>query len=151
MHHIRLPRPKVSASRTDTGTTSTPWIRWQPGYGLASGTSRACHRCAGGVVATAMCSPSRVPDLGADPAAVHPLLDGDPVLCVVPGGGGKERMWFGWVLGVWRVDGVGGVEVGVESQRVVGVALQGSDAVVMHASQGVGDGVGEQRVGADLR
>ena len=51
---------------------------------------------------------------------------------------------------VWRVDGVGGVEVGVEGQRVVGVALQGSDAVVMDASQGVADGVGEQRVRADL-
>ena len=49
-----------------------------------------------------------------------------------------------------RVDGVGGVEVGVESHRVVGVALQGADAVVMRASQGVGDGVGEQRMRADL-
>ena len=38
----------------------------------------------------------------------------------------------------------------MEGERVVGVALQGSDAVVMRASQGVGDGVGEQRVRADL-
>ena len=67
-------RAESVCNRTDIGTTSTPWIRWQPGYGLASGTSRACHRCAGGVVATAMCSPSRVPDLGADPAASTRLL-----------------------------------------------------------------------------
>ena len=46
--------------------------------------------------------------------------------------------------------GVGGVEVGVEGEGVVGVALQGCDAVVMGAGQGVGDGVGEQRVGADF-
>ena len=38
----------------------------------------------------------------------------------------------------------------MEGVGVVGVALQGSDAVVMGAGQGVGDGVGEQRVGADL-
>ena len=38
----------------------------------------------------------------------------------------------------------------MESERVVGVALQGSDAVVMRAFQGVGDGVGEQRMRADL-
>src|SRR6202040_24626 len=54
---------------TDTGTTSTPRIRWKPGYGLASGFSHACHRCTGGVVATPMCSPSSVPDRGADTAA----------------------------------------------------------------------------------
>ena len=46
--------------------------------------------------------------------------------------------------------GVGGIEVGVEGVGVVGVALQGSDAVVMSAGQDVFDGVGEQRVGADL-
>ena len=38
----------------------------------------------------------------------------------------------------------------VEGEGFVGVALQGSDAVVMSAGQGVGDGVGEQRVGADF-
>ena len=59
-------------------------------------------------------------------------------------------MWLGQMVGVRRVDGVGGVEVGVESQRVVGVALQGSDAVVMRAPQGVADGGGEQRMRADL-
>ena len=87
-------------------------------------------------MATAMCSPSRVPGLGADPAACTRFLMADPVLGVVPGGGGQDRMWFGWVLGVRRVDGVGGVEVGVESQRVVGVALQGADAVVMRVVPG---------------
>ena len=69
---------------------------------------------------------------------------------VVPGGGGNKRMGFGRMLGVRRVDGVGGVEVGVKRQRVVGVALQGADAVVMNLGQGVGDGVGQQRVRADL-
>ena len=59
-------------------------------------------------------------------------------------------MGFGRVLGVRRSDGVGGVEVGVESQRVVGVALQGADAVVMSLGQGVADGVGQQRMRADL-
>ena len=75
---------------------------------------------------------------------------GDPVVAVVPGGGGYERMGLGRVLGVRRVGGVGGVEVGVEGQRVVGVALQGADAVVMNLGQGVADGVGQQRVRADL-
>ena len=48
------------------------------------------------------------------------------------------------------VGGVGGVEVGVEGDGVVGVALQGPDAVVVGVGQGVGDGLGEQRVRADL-
>ena len=48
------------------------------------------------------------------------------------------------------MDGVAGVEVGVESQRVVGVALQRADAVVMNLGQGVADGVGQQRMRADL-
>ena len=104
----------------------------------------------GGVLATAMCSPSRVPGLGADPAACTRILDADPVVGVVPRGGGQEWMGFGRMLGVRRVDGVGGVEVGVEGQRVVGVALQGPDAVVMRLGQGVADGVGQQRVRADL-
>ena len=106
-------------NRTDTGTSSVPWIRWQPGYGLASGASRACHRCAGGVVATAMCSPSTVPGLGADPAASTRFSDGYPVVGVVPGRGGQDRMWFGRMRGLWRVGGVGGVEVGVEADRVI--------------------------------
>ena len=38
----------------------------------------------------------------------------------------------------------------MERQRVVGVALQGGDAVVMRVAQGVADGVGEQGVRADL-
>ena len=59
-------------------------------------------------------------------------------------------MWLGHMVGVRRVGGVGGVEVGVKRQRVVGVALQGADAVVVNLGQGVGDGVGEQRVRADL-
>ena len=137
-------------NRTDTGTTSTPWIRWPPGYGLASGTSRACQRCAGGVVATAMCSPSRVPDLGADPAASTRLLI--LIQCCVwcQGVVGRRRMGFGRVREAWWVGGVGGVEVGVEGEGVVGVALQGSDAVVVRAAEGVADGVGQQRMRADF-
>ena len=61
---------------------------------------------------------------------------GDPVPGVVPRRGGQHRMRFGRMLGVRRVGGVGGVEVGVEAQRVVGVALQGSDAVVMRTGPG---------------
>ena len=57
-------------------------------------------------------------------------------------------MWFGWVRGVWGAGGVTGVEVGVEREGVVGVALQGPDAVVMTGTEGVIDGVGEQRVRA---
>ena len=75
---------------------------------------------------------------------------GDPMAAVVPGGGGQQRVRFGRVLGVRRVDGVGGVQVGVERQRVVGVALQRPDAVVMRLAQRVADGVGQQRVRADL-
>ena len=78
-------------------------------------------------------------------------------------GPGQSIQWWVWCQGVVGMagavrggagsvgaGGVGGVEVGVEGVGVVGVALQGSDAVVMGAGQGVGDGVGEQRVGADL-
>ena len=49
----------------------------------------------------------------------------------------------GWV--VWVV-----LRLVWKRQRVVGVALQGSDAVVMRTAQGVADGMGEQRVRADL-
>ena len=60
-------------------------------------------------------------------------------------------MRFGWVRGVWGIAGVGGVEVGVEGERVVGIALQGPDAVVMgRRPQGFGDGMGEHWVRADF-
>ena len=59
-------------------------------------------------------------------------------------------MGSGWVRHVRWVAAVSGVDVGVESERFVGIALQGSDAVVMRASQSVADGEGEQRVGADF-
>src|SRR3954451_1791337 len=70
-------------NRTDTGINSMPLIRCRPGYGLASAASRACHRCAGGVVVTAMCSPSRVPGLGVDPdaSAGSSMLIQCPVWC----------------------------------------------------------------------
>ena len=41
-----------------------------------------------------------------------------------------------------------GVEVGVEREGIVGVALQGPDNLVMTGTEGVIDGVGEQRVRA---
>ena len=75
---------------------------------------------------------------------------GDPVAAVVPGGGGNLWMGLWRMVGSRRVDGVGGVEVGMERQRVVGVALQGGDAVVVRVAQRVADGVGEQGVRADL-
>ena len=59
-------------------------------------------------------------------------------------------MRFGRVRGLRRAGGVGGVEIGVEGQGVVLVALQRPDAVMMGGTEGVGDRVGEQRVGADL-
>ena len=55
----------------------------------------------------------------------------DPMVGVVPGGGGDRGVRFGGVLGARWAGGVGGVEVGVEGEGVVGVALQGSDAVVV--------------------
>ena len=59
-------------------------------------------------------------------------------------------MWFGWVRRVWGAGGVTGVEVGVEREGIVGVALQGPDNLVMTGTEGVIDGVGEQRVRADF-
>ena len=50
-------------------------------------------------------------------------------------------MGLGRMVGGRRVDGVGGVKVGVEGERVVVIALQGSDAVVMRASQMPGSSV----------
>ena len=87
------------------------------------------------------------------PGAVRWIRDADPEqgvprhrsgrACRRSSGGCGARGWWGgrgWgsggCVGVRRVGGVGGVEVGVEGQRVVGVALQGSDAVVMNARPG---------------
>ena len=75
-----------------------------------------------------------------------------------------EIQWRVWCQGVvgssgWGSGGCsvcGGWTVWVvlrlvwKRQRVVGVALQGADAVVMRTAQGVADGVGQQRVRADL-
>ena len=87
-----------------------------------------------------MLSHTRVPFVGSVTpipskgcAATGTAGAGDPMVGVVPGWWAGRR-WLGRVLGVRRMDGVGGVEVGVESQRVVGVALQRADAVVMNAS-----------------
>ena len=46
-------------------------------------------------------------------------------------------MRFGGVRALGRPRGVGGVEVGVERQGVVGVTLQGADAVVVDIGQRV--------------
>ena len=45
---------------------------------------------------------------------------------VVPGGGGDGGVRFGWVRGLRGPGGVGGVEVAVKCEGVVGVALQGA-------------------------
>lgn len=56
--------------------------------------------------------------------------------------------------GVVGMGGVGRVEVRVELEGVVSVALQGADAQIVvdivAGAQGVADRVGQQRVGADL-
>ena len=49
-----------------------------------------------------------------------------------------------------RSDGMDGVAVGVECEGVIGIALQGSRAVMVCLAEGFGDGVGHGRVGADL-
>src|ERR1700754_122964 len=71
------------------------------------------------------------------------LWGADPVVGVVPQGGRDGWVWFGRVRRVWGAGGVTPVEVGVERECVVGVALQGCDAVVVGAGQDVFDGVGE--------
>ena len=68
----------------------------------------------------------------------------------MPRGGGQKAMGLREGAGAWWVGGVGGVEVGVKGERVVGVAAQGSHAVVVGAAEDLADGVGEQRVWADL-
>ena len=52
--------------------------------------------------------------------------------------------------GQGRVDRVNGVETGVEADRVVTVARQRADAVVVGGSHGFGDGMRQYRMGADL-
>ncbi len=96
-----------------------------------------------------MCSPSSVPGLGRTRRrAVAFVVIQWWVWCQ-----GVVGRW-GWGSGGWSVcgwvGGVGGVEVGVEGQGVVGVAEQGADGVVVGLAEGFGDGVGEQRVRADL-
>src|SRR5215207_3609711 len=105
-----------------------------------------CRRCCGDrkVLAEQGARPGR------SSSGVYRLVDSDPVLCVVPGGSRNGRMGFGRVRRVWCVGGVSGVEVGVESEGVIGIALQGPDAVVMRAAQCVADSVGQERVGADF-
>ncbi len=84
------------------------------------------------------------------PGCVHALLRGHPVVGVVPGRGRYERMRLGGVIGLGRLDSVSGVEVGVEGEGVVGVALQGPDAVVMDLAQRVADRVGQHRMRTDF-
>ena len=55
---------------------------------------------------------------------------------VVPGGGGQHRMRFRRMRGLRRVARVDGVEVGVEADRVVTVAPQRADAVVVGGTPG---------------
>ena len=70
---------------------------------------------------------------------------------VVPRRGRQHRMRLDRVRGLRRLAGVDGVEVGVEADRVVAVAPQRSHAVVMAGGiQRVADGVGQNRVRADL-
>ena len=64
---------------------------------------------------------------------------GDPVAGVTPGCGGQLGVGFGWVLGGGGVSGVGGVECGVKTHCVVGVAGQGAQRVVVGVAQGVAD------------
>ena len=78
------------------------------------------------------------------------LWGADPVVGVVPRGGGDGWVRFGRVRRPRGARGVGGIEVRVEGEGFVDLALQGSDAVVMGAGQGVFDGVGEQGMGADF-
>ena len=65
------------------------------------------------------------------------------------------RVWCQGVVGSWGwgsggcsvvggVRGVGGVERGVKTHRVVGVAGQGAQGVVMGVGQGVADREGQQ-------
>src|ERR1700733_8872248 len=65
-----------------------------------------------------------------------------------------STQWRGGCQGGGWVGGVGGVEAGAESDGVVAVALQGTDAYVLAsvlgAVQRVADGLSEQGVGADL-
>ena len=74
----------------------------------------------------------------------------DPVTSVTPGSGRQGWVWFRRVIGSRRADRVGGVQVGVERDGVVGIALQRPEAVVVHAAESVGDGLGEHGVWADL-
>src|SRR3954452_17828208 len=59
-----------------------------------------------------------------------------PVAAVMPRRCRYERMWLRRMLDVGPLDGVGGVEVGEEGERVVSVPSQGPDTVVMDLSQG---------------
>lgn len=67
-------------------------------------------------------------------------------------------MRLGRVTGMRWVGDVGGVEVGAEGDRVIGITLQGANAQVFRCGlgwavrvfQGVGNRLGQQRVCADL-
>ncbi|COX49828.1 Uncharacterised protein [Mycobacterium tuberculosis] len=83
---------------------------------------------------------------------------GDPVVGVLPGCGGDGGVRLGRVTGMRWVGDVGGVEVGAEGDRVIGITLQGANAQVFRCGlgwavrvfQGVGNRLGQQRVCADL-
>ena len=76
--------------------------------------------------------------------------DVQPVPGVVPRRGGKCQPRFAGVRRLRRAHRVGGVEVGAEGERVVGVALQRPQGVVMDTLEALVDGVAEQWVRADL-
>ena len=137
-------------SRTEIGMISTPLLWWRPGYGLVVGVSRACHRCARRCRSDRDVLTEQGAALRRGLGGLHEFLGADPVPGVVPRRARQHRVRLGRMRQRRRAHDVRAVEVGVEADRVIAVARQRPDAVVVDRLQRLGDGMGQHRVRADL-
>src|SRR5215813_13365909 len=81
---------------------------------------------------------------------LHSAFGGYPVTGVAPGCTRQYWMRFRRMRQSWRWAGPNGVEVDVESDRLIALAPQRADAVMVIRFQGLGDGMREYRMRADL-
>ncbi len=81
---------------------------------------------------------------------LHEFLGADPVLGVVPWRARQNRVRLGRMRQCGRTYHVRAVEVGVEAHRVIALARQRPNAVMVHRLQRFGDGVRQGGVRADF-
>src|SRR5271154_3991730 len=81
---------------------------------------------------------------------LHKILGADPVLRVMPGRARKNWMRLGWVRQLWGTADVSAVEIAMETYRVITLARQRPDAVMMDGFQRFGDGMRQRGMRTDF-